>query len=263
MGGSDDEKELPRDARTVKSILSAMGAPQHDPRVVTQLLELVHRYISSVLVDAQVFSEHAEKEAIDPADIRLAIESQLSFSFSHPPSRDLALQVAAEVNKRPFPSIDTAAGLSLPPHEYTLTKKNFKVLTNDPDESVEAVVPRSSPEPSLSPPPAEEMQPSPASSRTPPANSPSPDTTMQDATLDVPVPSASPVEPVEEDTIMANAQAPEDPLPVSSPSVEPSKEQLEEQPKDASRLQLDEPSNDPLENTKADSSTPVIDVDAL
>ena len=137
MGSAEDDKELPRDARTIRSILKAMGATQHDPRIVTQLLELMHRYISSVLFDAQVFSEHADKESIDVSDVRLAVQSQLIHSYTSSPARDVAMQVAKEVNRRPFPPIDSAAGLSLPPLEYTLTKRNFKVLATEEDESLE------------------------------------------------------------------------------------------------------------------------------
>ncbi|RWW24210.1 hypothetical protein BHE74_00003302 [Ensete ventricosum] len=93
-GGARDEMEEaaePRDARVVKELLRSMGLGdgEYEPRVVHQFLELAYRYVVEVLSDAQIYSDHASKTAIDPDDVRLAIQSKVNFSFSQPPPREV------------------------------------------------------------------------------------------------------------------------------------------------------------------------------
>lgn len=85
-GGDED---LPRDAKIVKSLLKSMGVEDYEPRVIHQFLELWYRYVVDLLTDAQVYSEHAGKSAIDCDDVKLAIQSKVNFSFSQPPPREV------------------------------------------------------------------------------------------------------------------------------------------------------------------------------
>lgn len=80
---------MPRDAKIVKSLLKSMGVEDYEPRVIHQFLELWYRYVVDVLTDAQVYSEHAGKSAIDCDDVKLAIQSKVNFSFSQPPPREV------------------------------------------------------------------------------------------------------------------------------------------------------------------------------
>ena len=89
---AEGEEELPRDAKIVKSLLKSMGVDDYEPRVINQFLELWYRYVVDVLTDAQVYSEHASKPAIDCDDIKLAIQSKVNFSFSQPPAREVIYQ---------------------------------------------------------------------------------------------------------------------------------------------------------------------------
>lgn len=118
----------PRDAKTVEAILKSMGVESYDPRVVCQLLELLHRYVSSILTDSREFSEHAEKTAIDIDDIRLAIRSKCAFNFTQPPPRDVTMRLAAERNTIPLPPVDLRAGVALPPNDCQLTAQNYRVV---------------------------------------------------------------------------------------------------------------------------------------
>lgn len=120
----------PRDAKTVEAILKSMGVESYDPRVVCQLLELLHRYVSSILTDSREFSEHAEKSAIDIDDIRLAIRSKCAFNFTQPPPRDVTMRLAAERNAIPLPPVDQRAGVALPPNDCQLTAQNYRVVLN-------------------------------------------------------------------------------------------------------------------------------------
>jgi len=87
---AEGEEDMPRDAKIVKSLLKSMGVEDYEPRVVHQFLELWYRYVVDVLTDAQVYSEHANKTAIDCDDVKLAIQSKVNFSFSQPPPREVS-----------------------------------------------------------------------------------------------------------------------------------------------------------------------------
>ena len=54
-----------------------------------QLLEFQHRYVTDVLSDSKVYAEHAGKSHIDVDDVRLAIQSRVTFSFTQPPPREV------------------------------------------------------------------------------------------------------------------------------------------------------------------------------
>ena len=86
---AEGDEDLPRDAKIVKSLLKSMGVDDYEPRVIHQFLELWYRYVVDVLTDAQVYSEHASKPAIDCDDVKLAIQSKVNFSFSQPPAREV------------------------------------------------------------------------------------------------------------------------------------------------------------------------------
>ena len=98
MGDKDEESGMPRDAKIVKSLLKSMGVEGYEPRVIHKFLELWYRYVVDVLTDAQVYSEHAGKSAIDCDDVKLAIQSKVNFSFSQPPPRE----VITVINNSPF-----------------------------------------------------------------------------------------------------------------------------------------------------------------
>lgn len=105
-----------------------MGVDQYDPRVTHQLLELLYRYVSTVLSEARSFSEHADKPKIDAEDIKLAIRSRSSLNFTQPPPRDVTSRLATERNAIPLPPIDDHASLAFPPAAYQLTRQNYKVV---------------------------------------------------------------------------------------------------------------------------------------
>lgn len=128
--GDTKQAPKPRDARTVEEILKSMGVESYDPRVVTQLLELEHRYISDVLRESHALTEFADKPAIDLEDVRLAIRSKCAFTFTQPPPREVTMRLAAERNAVPLPAIDQRAGVALPPPADQLTRQNYRVIAS-------------------------------------------------------------------------------------------------------------------------------------
>jgi transcription initiation factor TFIID subunit 9B len=89
MADNEEDLTMPRDAKIIKSLLKSMGVEEYEPRVIHKFLELWYRYVVDVLTDAQVYSEHASKSTIDIDDVKLAIQSQVNFSFSQPPPREV------------------------------------------------------------------------------------------------------------------------------------------------------------------------------
>lgn len=45
-----------------------MGIEDYEPKVVSQLLEFIYRYATSIAEDAKMFSTHAKKKLIDPGN---------------------------------------------------------------------------------------------------------------------------------------------------------------------------------------------------
>eukprot|EP01104_Vermistella_antarctica_P001310 TRINITY_DN11366_c0_g1_i1.p1 TRINITY_DN11366_c0_g1~~TRINITY_DN11366_c0_g1_i1.p1 ORF type:complete len:172 (+),score=41.79 TRINITY_DN11366_c0_g1_i1:112-627(+) len=127
--GGSKNFDVPRDAKTIALILASMGVEEYEPRVVNQLLEFMYRYSSEVFQDALVYSEHAGKPKIDLADVRLAIQSRVNFSFTSPPPREQMLELAQKKNSIPLPIIPPKFGYFLPPDEQCLTAPNYQVTT--------------------------------------------------------------------------------------------------------------------------------------
>ncbi|CBI35866.3 hypothetical protein PVL29_011169 [Vitis rotundifolia] len=124
---AEGDEDLPRDAKIVKSLLKSMGVDDYEPRVIHQFLELWYRYVVDVLTDAQVYSEHASKPAIDCDDVKLAIQSKVNFSFSQPPAREVLLELARNRNKIPLPKSIAGPGIPLPPEQDTLISPNYQL----------------------------------------------------------------------------------------------------------------------------------------
>ena len=59
------------------SILRDMGIHDFDPRVVNQMLEFSYRYVTNILEDSRVYSQHARKKTVDIEDVKLAVQMQV------------------------------------------------------------------------------------------------------------------------------------------------------------------------------------------
>ncbi|KAF8388724.1 hypothetical protein HHK36_025404 [Tetracentron sinense] len=127
----DGDEELPRDANIVKLLLKSMDVQEYEPCVIHQFLELWYRYVVDVLTDAQVYSEHAGKPAIDCDDVKLSIQTKVNFSFSQPPPREVLLELARNRNKIPLPKSISGLGIPLPSEQDTLISPNYQLaITN-------------------------------------------------------------------------------------------------------------------------------------
>ena len=132
------------------SILRDMGIHDFDPRVVNQMLEFSYRYVTNILEDSRVYSQHARKKTVDIEDVKLAVQMQVgafllitSFvifvkmytnvkadqNFTAPPPREVLLDLARTKNAVQLPLIKPALGIRLPPDRHCLTACNYKVMT--------------------------------------------------------------------------------------------------------------------------------------
>ena len=55
-------------------------------------------YITNVLEDARVYSEHAKKKEIDVSDVQLAIEAKMDHSFTPPPPREVSTTISGSIH---------------------------------------------------------------------------------------------------------------------------------------------------------------------
>uniref|UniRef100_A0A2N9I6L0 Transcription initiation factor TFIID subunit 9 n=1 Tax=Fagus sylvatica TaxID=28930 RepID=A0A2N9I6L0_FAGSY len=154
---AEGEEDLPRDAKIVKSLLKSMGVEDYEPRVIHQFLELWYRYVVDVLTDAQVYSEHAGKGAIDCDDVKLAIQSKVNSSFSQPPPREVLLELARNRNKIPLPKSIAGPGIPLPPEQDTLIKPNYQFAIPN-KQSSQAVEETEEDEEAVDPNPSQEQK---------------------------------------------------------------------------------------------------------
>ena len=46
-------------------------------------------YVTTVLEDAKVYSEHAQKKEVDVSDVKLAVETRVDHSFTSPPPKEV------------------------------------------------------------------------------------------------------------------------------------------------------------------------------
>lgn len=109
-------------------------------------------YVTCILDDAKVYTNHAKKKIIDLDDVKLASQMVLDKSFTNPPPRDVGsifhhilvsppnpfrtfvdnttkvlLELARGRNIAPLPPIKSHCGLRLPPDRYCLIATNYKL----------------------------------------------------------------------------------------------------------------------------------------
>lgn len=123
----EKEKVLPKDAQVMISILKDMGINDFEPRVVNQMLEFSYRYVTNILEDSRVYSQHAKKKSIDIDDVKLSVQLQADQSFTSPPPREALLELARAKNAIQLPLIQPKAGIRLPPDRHCLTATNYKL----------------------------------------------------------------------------------------------------------------------------------------
>merc|ERR1719402_1771833 len=91
------------------------------------MLEFSYRYVTTILEDARVYSNHAKKKSIDMEDVKLAVQLATEESFTSPPPREALLELARAKNAIQLPLIQPKTGIRLPPDRHCLTATNYKL----------------------------------------------------------------------------------------------------------------------------------------
>ncbi|GFT43663.1 hypothetical protein NPIL_602841 [Nephila pilipes] len=121
-------KSIPKDAQIVAEILKELGIVDYEDRVLNHMLEFTTKYVSNVIDNAQLFSNHTNnKKTIDANDVALAISHQQSKIFINPPDKELTASMAKHKNSLPLPQIKSSAVSRLPPDRYSLTACNYRI----------------------------------------------------------------------------------------------------------------------------------------
>mmetsp|Transcript_10300 Transcript_10300/g.24706 ORF Transcript_10300/g.24706 Transcript_10300/m.24706 type:complete len:384 (-) Transcript_10300:88-1239(-) len=122
-------ERVPISSLRMLALLEGAGVGgRHEGAVVTQLLELIHRHVSSVLADAVECCAHrldtpdaataaAEVGQLDPRDVRMAVEMELvALAQATPPPREVLVNSGCcAINMMPLPLLpDAGPGVVLP-----------------------------------------------------------------------------------------------------------------------------------------------------
>lgn len=118
---------IPKEAQVMATILRDLGINDYEPGVLTQMLEFSYRYITSVLEDARLYSNHARKKAVDVEDVKMAVQMQCEQNNTAPPSREVLLELSQFRNSTQLPLVKPGAGLRLPPDRHCLTAVNYRL----------------------------------------------------------------------------------------------------------------------------------------
>lgn len=121
---------IPKEAQVMAGILRDLGMNDYDPGVLTQMLEFSYRYVTNVLEDAKLYSNHARKRNIDCDDIKLAVQVLTEQNVTCPPTRDVLLDLAQGRNNTQLPLVKPGVGLRLPPDRHCLTSTNYRLKSN-------------------------------------------------------------------------------------------------------------------------------------
>ena len=128
----DPPDGVPRAAARMQMLLLAMGAKDYDPKVVVQLLDVMHVWTASVLIDA---SQHARMRVlgsdsatrqhtlqlamaaeppIEEVDVVLAVRGRAEHQWTSAAARDVIAQQAADINTEPMPILPRQPVVTLP-----------------------------------------------------------------------------------------------------------------------------------------------------
>ncbi|CUM63384.1 uncharacterized protein PRCAT00000958001 [Priceomyces carsonii] len=146
---SAQNNAVPRDVRLLHLIFATQGIQNYQDHVPLQLMDFAHRYTTSVLKDALVYSDHTKtinantnlnstaNTTVNTDDIRLAIAARTNYQFKPVPPKELMLELAHERNSKPLPPVIPKWGLNLPPEKYCLTARDWENIEDENDIDVE------------------------------------------------------------------------------------------------------------------------------
>ena len=117
-------EQMPLLARNLSLLLQSLNI-KYDQNVLPLTLEYVHKWITTLLLDAyQISSDNR----ITVEDIKQTITSRVQWEFIPVPSRTMFSKLADSLNAKPLPIVKEVSGLRLPDDNDCLAYSSFKTI---------------------------------------------------------------------------------------------------------------------------------------
>ncbi len=116
--------QLPLLARNISLLLQSLNI-KYDQNVLPLILEYVHRWITTLLLDSYQISKDTK---ITVNGVKQTITSRVQWEFIPVPSRSLFAKLADQINSKPLPLIKEVSGLRLPDDNDSLVYSSFKTI---------------------------------------------------------------------------------------------------------------------------------------
>lgn len=124
-------EKVPREQLVAEEILKEHNVTRYQPGVVGYMMDYVYCYLQTVLEDAKIYSEHANKRHVDLEDLQLAVNLTLDKTHNTVPSKEFLLKLAKEKNSQPLPPLpEGRCGIRLPPDRLCLTNPTISIKNN-------------------------------------------------------------------------------------------------------------------------------------
>ena len=124
-------EKVPREQLVAEEILKEHNVTRYQPGVVSYMMDYVYCYLQTVLEDAKIYSEHANKRHVDLEDLQLAVNLTLDKTHNTVPSKEFLLKLAKEKNSQPLPPLpEGRCGIRLPPDRLCLTNPTISIKNN-------------------------------------------------------------------------------------------------------------------------------------
>eukprot|EP00834_Sanchytrium_tribonematis_P001055 NODE_22_length_42145_cov_1.310612.p29 type:complete len:170 gc:universal NODE_22_length_42145_cov_1.310612:18404-17895(-) len=117
-------EQLPLLGRNILLLLQSLNI-KFDPNVIPVVLEYIHRWITTLLLDSYQIST---ENRITAENVKQIITSRVQWEFIPVPSRTMFAKLADQLNVKPLPTIKEVSGLRLPDDNDCLVYSSFKTV---------------------------------------------------------------------------------------------------------------------------------------
>merc|ERR1712110_819478 len=120
-------ESLPDEVKVMKQILHEMDVKDYEPCVIEQMLDFSFTYLTEVLGDAKVFSEHAGRDVVALDDVKLAVKMEHDKNKRNAaslPSRNSLVRISREKNSTPIEPKPIQQ--KLPADRFCMHQSNFE-----------------------------------------------------------------------------------------------------------------------------------------
>lgn len=138
----------------MRALLASMGVDVYEPRVLHQLLEYMHLYVTEVFADAAHYAQHAGRTGqLECEDVQLA--ARLKGAAAQQASAPQLLDWIASARNREALTAPSVPNVQLPNPRLCLVQENWQLEPADGGQRAAAVAPAAPPRPTT----AQQQQP--------------------------------------------------------------------------------------------------------